>query len=77
MKQDHQEIRDEDLDSAGRAVLRAAPASDEEIQRVLSSPFLYPKIRARMRSEKTPPVPFYHSLMMVSLLRRAIPILAL
>ena len=78
MKKDHQENREEYLDRAGRAVLRAAPASDEEINAALSSPFLYARIRARMNNDrKVPPIPFYQSLMMFSLLRQAIPILAL
>jgi hypothetical protein len=78
MKKDPQENRNEYLDRAGDAVLRAARASQEEIQAALSSPFLYARIRARMRDDKRiPPVSFYQSLMMFSLFRRAIPILAL
>lgn len=78
MKKDRQEDRHEYLDRAGQAVLRAAPASEEEIHAALSSPFLYARIRARMRDDKKiPPVSFYQSLVMFSLLRRAIPIVAL
>jgi hypothetical protein len=77
MKKDPQENRNEYLDRAGDTVLRAARASEEEIQAALASPFLYAKIRARMRDDKrVPPISFYQSLMF-SLLRRAIPILAL
>jgi hypothetical protein len=78
MKKDHQENREQYLDRAGCAVLRAAPASDEEINAALASPFLYSRIRARINDRKElPPISFYQSLMMFSLFRRAIPILAL
>ncbi len=77
MKKNDQESREEYLDRAGRAVLRAAPASNEEINAALSSPFLYARIRARISENKrVQPISYYQSLMMFSLVRQAIPILA-
>lgn len=78
MKKEPQENREEYLDEAGRDVLRAAVASAEEINAALSSPFLYAQIRARISDhKKMSPMPFYQSLLMFSLVRRAIPMLAL
>jgi hypothetical protein len=78
MKQKHQENRDEYLDKAGQAILRAVCASDEETNSVAGAPFLYAGIRDRMAEHKrNPPVPFYQSLMMFSVVRYALPVLAI
>lgn len=78
MKQKHQENRDEYLDKAGQAILRAACASDEEVNAAIAAPFLYARIRARVaESKKNPPVPFYQSLMIFSVVRYALPVLAI
>jgi hypothetical protein len=78
MKQKHQESRDEFLDKAGQAILRAACASDEEVNSAVAAPFLYARVRARMADcKKNPPVPFYQSLMIFSVVRYALPVLAI
>ena len=76
MNNDNQLTRDEFLDKAGRAILRAAAASEAEIEQTLASPFLYAKIRRRMQNQK-PATLFHPSLMLFSIMRQAIPILAL
>ena len=41
----------EHLDRAGKAVLRAAAADEQEIDRVAESPFLFTRIRARITEQ--------------------------
>jgi hypothetical protein len=41
----------EHLDCAGKAVLRAAAADEQEIDRVAESPFLFTRIRARITEQ--------------------------
>jgi hypothetical protein len=78
MKQKHQENRDEYLDRTGQEILRAACASEEQVNSAVAAPFLYARIRARVAdSKKNPPVPFYQSLMIFSVVRYALPVLAL
>jgi hypothetical protein len=76
MKNRDQENHDESLDRAGEAILRAARASQEEVNSAAAAPFLYARIRARLAESKAP-APFYQSLIMFSVVRRAIPVLAL
>ena len=42
---------DEHLDRAGKAVLRAAAADEQEIARAAESPFLFTRIRARITEQ--------------------------
>lgn len=78
MKNRNQQNRDEAIDRAGQAIVRAACASEEEVHSAAAAPFLYARIRARMaESRRQAPLPFYQSLMMFSVVRSAIPVLAL
>ena len=78
MNKEHTQNRNHDLDQAGRKLLLAARASDAEVESIVASPFLYAKIRARMHAAQTVSgQPFYQSLMLVSVMRQAIAILAL
>jgi hypothetical protein len=78
MKQKHQENRDEYLDRTGQAILRAACASDDDVNSAAAAPFLYAGIRARMAdSKRNPPIPFYQSLMIFSVVRYAVPVLVI
>ena len=47
--------RDEQLDLAGRALIRAARASEEEIEAAISSPALFSRIRARAADRDNQP----------------------
>jgi len=44
--------RDERLDGLGRAVLRAASANEREAEEAAQSPFLYARVRTRIRLER-------------------------
>jgi hypothetical protein len=78
MNKELKENREEYLDRTGQALLRAACGSEEEVNGAAAAPFLYARIRARMAAAKAPAAgPFYQSLMMFSVARRAIPVLAL
>jgi hypothetical protein len=76
MKNRDQENHDASLDRAGEAILRAACARQEEVSSAAAAPFLYARIRARLAQSQAP-APFYPSLIMFSVVRRAIPMLAL
>jgi hypothetical protein len=75
MKNEDTKDRNHDLDNAGRALLLAARATDAEVEAAIASPFLYPRVRARMQEAQGAP-PFFLSLILVSVMRRAIMILA-
>lgn len=65
-----------ELDDAGRRVLRAAAASLEETERAASSPFLFARIRAAIREgNQRAEVGSWLSLIFVA--RRAVPAMAL
>ena len=69
--------RKELLNRAGREVLRAACATDDEIQKAAASPFLYAKIRAGVEREKQQPQSLPESRLLWLVARQAIPALAL
>lgn len=66
---DHQE----QMDEAGRAVLRAAAITQREAETAVSSPFLYAKIRARIAEENQKE---NRTLSILDIFKRAIPALA-
>jgi hypothetical protein len=67
----------EQSDRAGRLVLLAAARNDDEAEAAVSSPFLYPRLRARIAAEerRRETVGSWGSLLFVA--RRAIPAMAL
>jgi hypothetical protein len=67
----------EQSDRAGRVVLLAAAQNDDEAEAAASSPFLYPRLRARIASEerRREAAGSWGSLLFVA--RRAIPAMAL
>jgi hypothetical protein len=78
MNREPNKDRDEYLDRAGEALVRAACSSQEEVNSAAAAPFLYARIRARLAAGRAPAAgPFYQSLMMFSVARSAIPVLAL
>ena len=44
--------RDERLNQVGRAVLRASASNEREAEEAAASPFLYGRVRARIRAER-------------------------
>jgi hypothetical protein len=78
MNKELKENREEYLDRTEQALFRAACGSEEVVNAAAAAPFLYARIRARMAAAKAPAAgPFYQSLMMFSVVRSAIPVLAL
>ncbi|MBI3650315.1 MAG: hypothetical protein HY231_04640 [Acidobacteria bacterium] len=72
------ENRNHQLDQAGRQLLRAARASDAEVDAALASPFLYARIRARLgEANRNPAQPFSPGALLALVFRRAIPLLML
>ena len=65
------------LDEAGRRVLRAAAASLEETERAASSPFLLTRIRAAIRAEAGRGEEAGSWLSLIFVARRAVPAMAL
>jgi hypothetical protein len=65
------------LDEAGRRVLRAAAASLEETERAASSPFLLTRIRAAIREEAQRREEAGGWLSLIFVARRAVPAMAL
>jgi hypothetical protein len=68
----------EQSDRAGRLVLLAAARNDDEVEAAASSPFLYPRLRARIAEEeerRREAAGSWGSLLFVA--RRAIPAMAL
>ena len=68
--------RKELLNQAGREILRAAQATDEETRQAAAAPFLYARIRARIEEGKQQQV-LSESRLMWLVARRAVPALAL
>jgi hypothetical protein len=66
-----------ELDDAGRRVLRAAAASLEETEAAASSPFLFARIRAAIREEGQPREEAGNWLSLIFVARRAVPAMAL
>ena len=73
-----EENQKEQIEKLERTLWRATPADDEMIEKIVSSPFLYAKIRARVEESQAMPVAVssYYS-MLTMLARRAIPAFAL
>ena len=73
-----EENQKEQIEKLERALWRATPADEEMIEKIVSSPFLYARIRARVEEAQTMPVAAssYYSLLTM-LARRAIPAFAL
>jgi hypothetical protein len=67
----------EQLDRAGRVVLRAVTLSDDEIEVAASSPFLYSRVRAAIAGEKGRREESGRLLPMIFVARRAVPAMAL
>jgi hypothetical protein len=67
----------EQCDRVGRQVLQAAARNDDEVEAAVSSPFLYPRLRARIAEEqsRSEAAGSWGSLLFVA--RRAIPAMAL
>ena len=68
--------RKEILNRAGREILRAARATDEETRQAAAAPFLYARIHARIE-EGRPQQALSESRLMWLVARRAVPALAL
>lgn len=67
----------DELDEAGRRVLRAAAASLEETEAAASSPFLYRRIRAAIRADNQKREEATGWLSLIFVARRAVPAMAL
>jgi len=67
----------DELDEAGRRVLRAATASLEETEAAASSPFLLTRIRAAIREEARRRAEAGSWLSLIFVARRAVPAMAL
>lgn len=68
---------DERLDVVGRALTRAATASQAETDAAATSPFLYARVKARIASERERRESGEGWLAMLMVLRRSIPAMAL
>ena len=67
----------DELDDAGRRVLRAAAASLEETEAASSSPFLLTRVRAAIREEARPHEEAGSWLSLIFVARRAVPAMGL
>ena len=70
-------LKTDELDEAGRRVLRAAAASLEETEAAASSPFLLTRVRAAIREEARPREEAGSWLSLIFVARRAVPAMAL
>ena len=68
---------EEQSDRAGRLVLLAATRNDDEAEAAASSPFLYPRLRARILAEERRRAESGGWLSLLFVARRAIPAMAL
>ena len=68
---------DAEADRAGRIVLLAATQNDEEVKAAASSPFLYTRVRARIKEEERRREEAGGWLSLFLVARRAIPVMAL
>jgi hypothetical protein len=67
----------EQSDRAGRLVLLAAARNDDEVEAAASSPFLYPRLRARIAEEERRRAEAGGWLSLLFVARQAIPAMAL
>jgi hypothetical protein len=68
---------EERLDGMGRQVVRAAAANETEADAVVASPFLYARLRARIRSERARREEGEGWLALFGVVWRAVPMMAL
>lgn len=68
---------EEQCDRAGRLVLLAASRNDQEVEAAASSPFLYTRVRARIKDEERRREESGGWLSLFLVARRAIPVMAL
>ncbi|HEV2704596.1 MAG TPA: hypothetical protein VGV59_01650 [Pyrinomonadaceae bacterium] len=75
----HEEKRrsHERLERFGSELVRASASNEEEAERAAASPFLYTRLRARIAAERTRRAEGERRLVLLVVLRRAIPALAL
>lgn len=71
------EQNEAEADRAGRIVLLAATQNDQEVEAAASSPFLYPRVRVRIRDEERRREESGGWLSLFLVARRAIPVMAL
>ncbi len=64
---------DERLDRIGRSIVRASTSSEAEAEAAASSPFLYERVRARIRAEQERLEGAERWLAMLAVVRRAVP----
>ena len=69
--------RNKELDRAGRLLLRAASASEEDAEAAVSSPFLFTRIRATITAEHRRREESGNWLSLILVARRAVPVMAL
>lgn len=69
--------RNEELDRAGKVVLRSAVAREEDIEAAATSPFLFTRVRAAISGEQRADEDAGGWLSMILVARRAVPAMAL
>ncbi len=67
----------EELDRAGRLVLRSASASEEEVDAAASAPFLFTRVRAAIDEERRRGEESGSWMSLILVARRAVPVMAL
>jgi len=67
--------RNEELDRAGKAILRSAVAREEDIEAAATSPFLFTRVRAAIDTDSQEDAGGWLSMILVA--RRAVPAMAL
>lgn len=72
-----QQISNERLDLIGRCIVRASTSNEEEVEKAASSPFLYTRVRARIRAEQERREASERWLAMLTVFRRAVPAMGL
>ena len=68
---------DERLDRIGREIVRASAANEDEAERVAASPFLYARVRSRIKAEQGQRAERENWLMTLKVIWRAVPAMAL
>jgi hypothetical protein len=69
--------KNEELDRAGRLVLRAAAGGEEDVEAAASSPFLFTRVRAAIAEEEQRREESGNWLSLIFVARRAVPAMAL
>src|SRR5262245_30042703 len=69
--------RNEELDRAGKVILRSAVAREEDLEAAATSPFLFTRVRARIGGEQRLEEDAGGWLSMILVARRAVPAMAL